>query len=104
MGYNEPHERRNVFSKPQPDPGLESVIADCESELRSLNADTKEYKETLARYKDLKALQAVNQPPRISPDAVVTAAASLLGILVIVAYEQKNVMTTKALGFVKKLT
>jgi NADH:ubiquinone oxidoreductase subunit E len=93
-----------VFTKPKPDPGLESVIADCEAELKSLSADTKEYKETLARYKDLKALQAAQQPNGLSPDAVLNATASLLGILLIVGYEHKNVITSKALTFVRKLT
>lgn len=93
-----------MFNKPTPDPGLEIVIADCESELLSLTADTKEYKETLARYKDLKALQAGNQPSGLSPDAVLSALVSILGIGIIVGYEQKNVITTKALNFVKKLT
>lgn len=93
-----------MFNKPTPDPGLDSVIADCERELLSLNADTKEYKETLARYKDLQALRAANKPSGLSPDALLSATVSLLGIIVIVGYEQKNVITTKALNFVKKLT
>jgi hypothetical protein len=100
----EPTKGDQVFNKPTPDPGLDSVIADCENELKSLNADSKEYKEALARYKDLQALKLSKQPQGLSPDTVLSAAVSLLGIIVIVGYEQKNVITTKALNFVKKLT
>lgn len=93
-----------MFKKPTPDPGLESVIADCEAELRSQDPSNEAYKETLARYKDLQALRAANQQPTgLDPNTLVLAAANLLGILVIVAYEQKNLVTTKALGFLKKL-
>lgn len=90
--------------KPKSDPGLESVIADIERELRDdLVADSDEYKAALARYRDLKILQTETQSKKVSPDTLVNAAASVLGILVIVMYEQKAVMASKAVGFVKKL-
>lgn len=101
----ETYGRRHVFNKPQPDPGLESVIADCERELRDdLDPASKEYKETLARYKDLQALRVANrQPTGLDPNTLVLAAANLLGIVIIVAYEQKQLLNSKAVGFLKKL-
>jgi hypothetical protein len=93
-----------VFNKPEPDPGLESVISYVESEMKSYDADSKEFKEAAARYQQLKALQADMKPKRLSADAMLTAATSILGIVIIVGYEQKNVITSKAIGFVKKLT
>ncbi|MET0786521.1 MAG: hypothetical protein ABWY25_07445 [Paenisporosarcina sp.] len=39
---------------------------------------------------------------RPSPDAMAVVAGNLLGILIIVAYEQKHVMVSKGLGFVLK--
>lgn len=93
-----------MFNKPATDPGLEDVIAYVESELKSYDADSKEFKEASARYQQLKALQAESKPKRLSADAMLTAATSILGIVIIVGYEQKNVITTKALNFVKKLT
>lgn len=38
-----------------------------------------------------------------SPDAVVGAAASVLGILLVLNYEKLNVITSKAVGFIGKL-
>lgn len=93
-----------MFKKPESDPGLESVIADVEAELKTMPKDTKEYKEVLARYQSLRALKLESQPKRLSPDTIVNASVSLLGIIVIVGYEQKHVITSKALGFVKKLS
>lgn len=55
--------------------------------------------EYLDRLTQMKAQQRRN---RVSPDTIVLAAANILGILVIVAYEQKHVMTSKGLGFVMK--
>lgn len=89
---------------PPPDPGLERVIADCESELLSFDANSKEYKETLARYETLRALKAEIQPKRVSPDTLLLAAANIFGILLIVGHERANIVTSKALSFVKKLT
>lgn len=91
-------------NKPTDDPGLNSVIADCEAELRSMPSDSKEYKEALARYKDLHALKLSTQPKSVSPDTVVSASASILGILIIVGHEYAHPITSKALSFVKKLT
>lgn len=39
---------------------------------------------------------------RPSPDTMALVAGNILGILVIVAYEQKHVMVSKGLGFVMK--
>lgn len=39
---------------------------------------------------------------RISSDTLVTVSGNLLGILIIVGYESRNVVTSKALGFIGK--
>lgn len=39
---------------------------------------------------------------RVSPDTIVIVAGNLLGILIIVAYEQKHVMVSKAMGFLRR--
>ena len=50
---------------------------------------------------ELKEREA-EKPDRVSKDALVAAAASIAGILVIVGYERVNVIASKALGFVLK--
>lgn len=37
---------------------------------------------------------------KVDPNTIALIAGNLAGILVIVAYEQKNVMTSKAMGFI----
>lgn len=93
-----------MFNKPTPDPGLAAVIIECESDLKSFPTESDEYKAALARYKDLQALKLATQPKRVSPDAVLNAVVSLIGIVAILKFESVNVITSKALGFVKKLT
>lgn len=39
---------------------------------------------------------------RVTPDTMAIVAGNLLGILVIVAYEQRHVMVSKGLGFILK--
>jgi len=56
--------------------------------------------ELLAQLRALKDTDNVRKP--VSWDALITAGASLLGILLIVAYEQKHVWTSKATGHLLK--
>lgn len=56
----------------------------------------------LAHLERVRALSRNTLRSRVSMDTVVSSAASVLGILIIVAYEQKHVMVSKGLGFVPK--
>ncbi len=62
-----------------------------------------EYSTLLEKLERLNKMRSKNRPRRISRDAVVTTLGNLAGILVIVAYEQKHVMTSKGLTFVPKV-
>lgn len=61
-----------------------------------------EYKAVLD---DIKTLHSLNQKKRWvpSPDAVLSACASVSGILLILNYEQLHPVVSKALGFVSKI-
>lgn len=48
---------------------------------------------------DLKQ-QEFEKPDRVSKDALVAAAASIAGIVIIIGYERVNIIASKALGFV----
>jgi hypothetical protein len=50
----------------------------------------------------LYALKDNQSKKNVSSDALVTAGSSLLGILLIIGHERVNVVTSKALGFVRK--
>nr|DAS57443.1 MAG TPA: hypothetical protein [Caudoviricetes sp.] len=61
-----------------------------------------EYKAVLD---DIKTLHSLNQKKRWvpSPDAVLSACASVSGILLILNYEQLHPVVSKAIGFVSKI-
>lgn len=81
------------------DEAIERILID----LAKVESDSKEYKILLDNLERLHKLDKSNRPMRVSPDAIVSAAASILGIVIIVAYEQRHVITSKGLGFVLKL-
>jgi hypothetical protein len=45
---------------------------------------------------------AIRRAPIIDPNAIISVAASLTGIIAILSFEKANVITTKAVGFVVK--
>jgi hypothetical protein len=47
--------------------------------------------------------EAARTRPTMSPDMIVSAAASLLGIALILGFEKANVITSKSLSFVPKI-
>lgn len=88
----------DIFQKKESklDEPIDTVLA----RMKAVELDSDEYKKLLNSLDKLMELQREERGSRVSPDTVVSAAASLLGILAIVAYEQKHVMVSKALGFV----
>lgn len=75
-----------------------------ELKTRELQQRQVEHDETFALKKrevDIKQNDA-DKPDRVSKDALVAAAASILGIGLIINYERLNVIASKALGFVLK--
>lgn len=74
------------------------------SELVGLDRDSKEYASTLEHIVKLNDLKPDKKAWRPSADAVVGAAATLLGIAAILWFEmaKNGVLTSKSLGFVPK--
>lgn len=71
-------------------------------EMEENGVETEEYATAVRHLETLNKLKAEERPKRVSADTVAIVAGNLLGILVIVAYEQKHVMTSKATGFIIK--
>lgn len=85
----------NLFRKNVPsiyDEPINKVLDD----LKTSPMDTEEYSAAIRHLESLSKIKAENSPKRVSADTMWIVAGNLLGILVIVAYEQKHVMTTKA--------
>lgn len=71
-------------------------------ELKTLDPEVPEYRTMLNHLEALNKMKLEEKRNRVSPDTVAIVAGNLVGILIIVMYEQKHVVVSKALGFVMK--
>lgn len=93
-----------MFNQTPPEKSkLDEAIDNALSELAGPSADSEEYARMVDQLVKLHALKIAESRPRISPDVKATIAANLAGILVIVGHERAHIVTSKALGFIKKL-
>ena len=82
---------------------LEDNLALLHARLKDLDPTSDEYGLVTDQITKLTKLLDHGSEKSASSDAIILAGANLLGILVVVAYEQKHVITTKAFGFVSRL-
>jgi hypothetical protein len=78
------------------DEPIERVLTD----MNTYGPDSEEYPKLVDHLERLTRMKAEESRQRVSPDTMAIVLGNLLGILVIVAYEQKHVMVSKGLGFV----
>lgn len=84
---------------------LDKEIMSLEDQLEYTPFDSDEYKYLLEVYSRLTRLRREEKESKkfkVSPDTVLMVSANLLGIILILGYEQAHVVTSKALGFVLK--
>lgn len=81
---------------------LSDAINRASCTLATCDVGSDEYSKTLSHLERLYTIKAEKRRNRVTPDTMLLVAGNLLGILVIVAYEQKHVLP-KALGFVPKV-
>jgi|GEM_PF-4964501 len=82
---------------------LETLIDDQVQKLMEVGLHDDKADEILARIEKLHKMNTAQRSHRVSPDTMVTVAANLVGIALIIKHEHVNVITSKALGFVPKL-
>lgn len=88
--------------KPIEELELDGAIHRLLIEMDSLDADSEAYAQRMAMVERLSEVRGKNRKKRISPDTVVNAGSNLgLGLL-IVAYEQKHVLASKAMSLISK--
>lgn len=93
-----------MFTKTQePVPGLTATIEETLIRMKTLPVTSDEWSALSAHLIELYKIRAENQPKTLSPDVMVSAAANLAGILLILNYERAHIVTSKALSFVLKL-
>ena len=83
------------------DSKLDEAIDNALSELASHELHSEEYSKAADQLTKLYEIRQKNKPDTVSKDALINALSGLAGILVIVAYEQRHVMTSRALSFIK---
>jgi len=83
---------------------LDDVMRKLFVRLSEIEPDTEDYNRTLTHLERVTELRKSQQTKwrRVSPDMLLQVAGSLLGIVAIVAYEQKHVMASKATGFIHR--
>ena len=84
--------------------GLDLAIDQILAEMLGYECDSDEYNAMTDQLKKLYKLKALDKPERVSRDTLALIGGNILVALVIVAYEQKSIVTTKAPAFLMKLT
>lgn len=80
---------------------LDSVISNILVRLNGMDSSTEEYSDTADQLIKLAKLKKEINPSWMpSPDAIVGAAASILGIILVLNYEKLGIVTSKAWSFI----
>lgn len=89
--------------KDQPTP-LDDLIEDAYAALKGMDESTEAYETALKNLKELMEINATEKKrTSVSPEAVLSAATSLGGIVLILLFEQKHVITTKSLSMLPRI-
>lgn len=81
---------------------LEKEIDRVLAEASFMDPKSKEYADIADNVERLYKAKSFEKSTSISPDTLAVVAGNLLGIALILGYEQSHVITSKALGFVLK--
>jgi hypothetical protein len=81
---------------------LEQEIDHVLDQLATLDADSKEYSKAVKNLDALCKVASYKKDSSISADTLITVTANILGIVLVLGYEQAHVVTSKALSFIVK--
>ena len=85
---------------------LDDAIEQLFREMAGYDGDTEEYSKMVEQMDTLYKLKTVDaeasRTMRVTPDTVLFAVTNILAVLIVVGYEQKSVLTSKALMFLRK--
>jgi hypothetical protein len=91
-----------MFTKlKKPPTALDKEIDRVLNKLSTLSVDGEEYKKLLEQVVKLHKMKTEEKPSGVSNDAMLQAATSLTGILLVINYERIHVISTKAMNFIK---
>ena len=98
-----PYDWSIMFRKSSNDANLELEIDRVLLAMKDEPVDSAIYADLLERYNHLIQAKAKTSAPPISKDVLLTVIANIAGILLVLNYEKANIITTRAIGYVKKL-
>jgi hypothetical protein len=83
---------------------IDPVIDDLISTMAGEEATTEDYQRMVSSLRTLLEAKAATEPEpqRINPNTLAIIAGNLAGIILILAFEKKNVITSKSLGLLMK--
>lgn len=70
--------------------------------MQDLEVISEEYSATLEQLSKLQKIRQEEKPDRLSSNTLLTVAANLAGIFLIIRHENVNVITSKAMNFIVK--
>lgn len=82
---------------------LDEIIDRLMQDMTEVDPDTEKYAAMADQLTKLYAIKNETRSRRVSPDTLANVAANLAGIAIIVGHERVHIVTSKALGFIKKL-
>lgn len=92
-----------MFQKPPSDAKLEEAINRVLLAMQEVSPDSEQYSEMVDQLVKLHTLKVNAAKSRVSKDVLLTVAANLAGILLILQYEKMQIVTSKAMSIVPKL-
>jgi len=101
------NEERTVmfgFNKPENEK-LDACIDAILDSMKIYGPEAPEYPELLKSLERLNTMKSEDETKRrVSPEVIFTVAGNVLCVLIIVAYEQKHVITSRATTFIARMT
>jgi hypothetical protein len=95
-----------MLFQPKEKTKLDLEIDQLTTALKDHPVTSKEYAKIVKRMTELNKIRSEeNKKPErelLSPNSLLAAAASILGIILITRYEKENVVTSKSLGFIPR--
>jgi hypothetical protein len=81
---------------------LKEAIDKAALELMDCEPGTEEYAKVLGQLEKLIKMNDIKSPSKVSRDTLVLAMTNIAGIVLVLHYEHARIVTSKALGFIKK--
>lgn len=81
---------------------LEQATEEVLDRMLGMDPEDEKYSTHLGHLERLTKMKTEHRHNKVSSDTVLVVLGNLFGILIIVAYEQKHILASKAMGFVGK--